>query len=140
MNAQCSLICENHWSQEGLARNQFLIPLYEDLDLFHFDPTRNLSLLDLIAKEYGGLPENSDQAQQSIYDFFKKKSQSGIRYFTAFISSAFHLIKPVSGQINEIYDKKKTGTQLSAEENHILFTWLFYSYLEALQSLSLIHI
>ena len=86
MNAQCSLICENHWSQEGLARNQFLIPLYEDLDLFHFDPTRNLSLLDLIAKEYGGLPENSDQAQQSIYDFFKKKSQSGIRYFTAFIS------------------------------------------------------
>ncbi|OQA54461.1 MAG: glucuronate isomerase [Candidatus Atribacteria bacterium ADurb.Bin276] len=135
MNVQCSLICENHWSQEGLARNQFLIPLYEDLDLFHFDPTRNLSLLDLIAKEYGGLPENSDQAQQSIYDFFKKKSQSGIRYFTAFISSAFHLIKPVSGQINEIYDKKKTGTQLSAEENHILFTWLFYSYLEALQSI-----
>lgn len=77
MNAQCSLICENHWSQEGLARNQFLIPLYEDLDLFHFDPTRNLSLLDLIAKEYGGLPENSDQAQQSIYDFFKRNPNRG---------------------------------------------------------------
>ena len=30
---------------------------------------------------------------------------------------------------------RKTGTQLSAEENHILFTWLFYSYLEALQSI-----
>jgi hypothetical protein len=77
MNAQCSLICENHWSQEGLARNQFLIPLYEDLDLFHFDPTRNLSLLDLIAKEYGGLPENSDQAQQSIYDFLKRNPNRG---------------------------------------------------------------
>ena len=135
MNAQCSLVCENHWNDEGLKRNPFLIPLYEDLDLFHFDPTRNLNLLDLIVKESGNLPETSDQAEQSIFDFFKNKSQSGVRYFTAFISSAFNLKKPISGQINKIYNKKKAGIKLDFEENNIFFTWLLYSYLEALKNL-----
>jgi len=135
VNVQCSLICEKCWSEERLRKNQYLKPLYEDLDSFHFDPTRDISLLDLIIREYGHLPEKTDDGQQLLLDFFQKKSQSGIRYFTAFISSAFHLVKPGPNQIDEIYKKNKAGMILNPEEKNVLFTWLLYGYFEALRQI-----
>ncbi|MCX6090436.1 MAG: hypothetical protein NTX88_08755, partial [Candidatus Atribacteria bacterium] len=128
-----SLICENHWDPESLNRNSFLSPLYEDLYLFHFDPSRDQSLIDLIQKENGQLPATAASFAEVVFAFFQSKADQGIRYFTSFISSAFSLLKASPEKIEATYQKQLLGHNLDPEEKNVLFTWLFYTYLEAMQ-------
>jgi glucuronate isomerase len=130
-----TLICENHWNKENLNKYQFLIPLYEDLQYFNFDPTRKTSPLDLVKKDFSCLPESSFEFAEKIKAFFSNMKKDGIPYFASFISPSFRNRKASENEINHVYRKKISGEDLTPEEQNIFVTWLLYCYLGSLREL-----
>ncbi len=130
-----SLICENHWDKEYLKKYQVLIPLYEDLQYFNFDPTRTTSPLDLVKMEFSHLPDNSSDFEEKIKLFFQNLKKDGVPYFASFIGPSFRKRKATDDKINDIYRKKITGIELTPDEQNIFITWILYCYLDSLREL-----
>jgi len=130
-----SLICGSAWKREDLEKYPFLSPLFEDLERFNFDPERTSSLLDLIEKRYGFLPESVSEYREILNRFFEEKVKEGVSHFACFISSS---LKPTKGgrkEIERIYHKKLSKKELTLQEQNTLITWLLCSYLEVLREL-----
>jgi len=130
-----SLSCGSSWKREDLERYPFLLPLFEDLERFSFDPERTSSLLNLIEERYGVLPESAGECREFLSSFFRDSVKEGVSHFVCFISSSFKPVKEEKQGIETIYHKKIAKKKLTSKEQNALITWLLYSYLESLQEL-----